>query len=72
VEDVPEGMVRHDDPCAKCAARGIVCFGPEMKACETCTGLKIGCNKAGRGKGKTAVVADERKGKGKSKAPGKC
>jgi hypothetical protein len=62
-------MVRHKDPCVKCAARGADCYGWDKKACETCTGLKIGCVKASGGKAKASATTDEKKGKGK--APGK-
>ncbi|KAF9238116.1 hypothetical protein BU15DRAFT_75508 [Melanogaster broomeanus] len=42
---LPEGMVVHDSPCAKCAAKGSPCRGIPGRACEKCHVHKVACEK---------------------------
>ncbi|KAF9238111.1 hypothetical protein BU15DRAFT_75502 [Melanogaster broomeanus] len=56
---LPEGMVVHDSPCAKCAAKGHPCRGTPKRACEACTVHKVACEKSLLGRSRAA----DKKGK---------
>ncbi|KAF9238114.1 hypothetical protein BU15DRAFT_62755 [Melanogaster broomeanus] len=56
---LPEGMVVHDNPCAKCAAKGHPCRGTPKRACEACTVHKVACEKSSLGRSRAA----DKKGK---------
>ncbi|KIK74884.1 hypothetical protein PAXRUDRAFT_37262, partial [Paxillus rubicundulus Ve08.2h10] len=39
----PQGMVVHQDPCAKCIGSAVPCHGLPGHTCQKCTGLKVKC-----------------------------
>ncbi|KIK79229.1 hypothetical protein PAXRUDRAFT_161855, partial [Paxillus rubicundulus Ve08.2h10] len=39
----PQGMVVHQDPCAKCVGSTVPCHGFPGCTCQKCTGLKVKC-----------------------------
>ncbi|KIK75635.1 hypothetical protein PAXRUDRAFT_172174 [Paxillus rubicundulus Ve08.2h10] len=39
----PQGMVVHQDPCAKCVGCAVPCHGLPGCTCQKCVGLKVKC-----------------------------
>ncbi|KIK79952.1 hypothetical protein PAXRUDRAFT_106023, partial [Paxillus rubicundulus Ve08.2h10] len=39
----PQGMVIHQDPCAKCIRSAVPCHGLPRRTCQKCAGLEVKC-----------------------------